>query len=113
MPLLPHGTYNVLFFSFPASCKYFVCGSLCCVLWGWGIGDHLLKNCLLSIFCEPDAISPQKCTVIALRKLVVLVCLFETEFLYIAPAVRELALVDLAGIELTEILLPLPSECWD
>ena len=28
-------------------------------------------------------------------------------------AVLELALVDQAGLELTEILLPLPPECWD
>ncbi|EGV96176.1 hypothetical protein I79_005859 [Cricetulus griseus] len=28
-------------------------------------------------------------------------------------AVLELALVDQAGLELTEIRLPLPPECWD
>ena len=38
----------------------------------------------------------------------------ETGFLcVIALAVLELALVDQAGLELTEILLPLPPECWD
>ena len=28
-------------------------------------------------------------------------------------AVLELALVEQAGLELTEIYLPLPPECWD
>ncbi|CAO2599084.1 hypothetical protein LEMLEM_LOCUS9700, partial [Lemmus lemmus] len=44
-------------------------------------------------------------------------CLFfETEFLKKLVAlepVLELALVDQAGLELTEIRLPLPPECWD
>ena len=38
---------------------------------------------------------------------------FETRFLYVtALAVLELAFVDQAGFELTEICLPLPPECW-
>ena len=40
------------------------------------------------------------------------VCLFERAFLCL-EAVLELALVDQAGLELTEIQLPLPPECWD
>ena len=39
---------------------------------------------------------------------------FKTEFLFlIVLAVLELALVDQAGLELTEILLPLPPKCLD
>ena len=38
---------------------------------------------------------------------------FETEFLcVIALTDLELVLVDQAGLELTEIGLPLPPECW-
>ena len=39
---------------------------------------------------------------------------FETGFLrsFLVP-VLELALVDQAGLELTEICLSLPPECWD
>ena len=39
---------------------------------------------------------------------------FETGFLcrFLVP-VLELALLDLAGLELTEIRLPLPPDCWD
>ena len=38
--------------------------------------------------------------------------LSQTCFLYVAPAVLKLS-VDQAGLELTEIHLPLPPECWD
>ena len=39
---------------------------------------------------------------------------FETGFLCVtAPDALELALVDQPGLELTEIPLPLPPECWD
>ena len=39
---------------------------------------------------------------------------FETGFFCVAlEPVLELALVDQAGLELTEICLPLPPECWD
>ena len=44
------------------------------------------------------------------------VCLFvfETKFLCVAAlAVLKLALKDQAGLEFTEILLPLSSKCWD
>ena len=43
----------------------------------------------------------------------ILFCFVETGFLSVAlvPAV-ELALVDQAGLKLTEIWLPLPPECW-
>ena len=43
----------------------------------------------------------------------VLFSFFETGFLCVALAVLELALVDQAGLELTEICLPLPSKGWD
>ena len=36
---------------------------------------------------------------------------FKTGFLCVALAVLELALVDEAGLELTEIHLPLPPDC--
>ena len=40
--------------------------------------------------------------------------IFEAGFLCVtALAVFELALVDQAGLELTEICLPLPPECWN
>ena len=40
--------------------------------------------------------------------------LFEIGLLCVtALAVLELALVDQAGLEHTEILLPLPAKCWD
>ena len=42
-----------------------------------------------------------------------LVLFFETGFLCVALTVQELALVDQAGLELTEIQLPLTLECWD
>ena len=39
---------------------------------------------------------------------------FETGFLCVAlEPVLELAIVDQAGLELREIHLPLPPECWD
>ena len=41
---------------------------------------------------------------------------FEAGFLYretVLEPVLELALVDQAGLELTEMHLPLPPECWD
>ena len=38
---------------------------------------------------------------------------FETGFLWALEPVLELALVEHAGLELTEIHLPLPPECWD
>ena len=42
------------------------------------------------------------------------VCLLETGFLSLTVlAVLEIAFVDQAGLELTEIHLPLPPECWD
>ena len=46
------------------------------------------------------------------------VCLFlflflETGFCVALKPVLELALVEQAGLELTEICLPLPPECWD
>ena len=34
-------------------------------------------------------------------------------FSVVLEPVLELALVDQAGLELTEICLPLPPECWD
>ncbi|KAM7319942.1 hypothetical protein ACRRTK_020385 [Alexandromys fortis] len=40
-------------------------------------------------------------------------CVYRQRFLYGFGAVLELALVDQAGLELTEIHLPLPPECWD
>ena len=41
------------------------------------------------------------------------ICLLETGFLYVAlEAVLEIALVDQAGLKLTEICLSLPSKCW-
>ena len=41
-------------------------------------------------------------------------CCFETGFLCVtALTVLELALVDQAVLELTEICLPLPPKCWD
>ena len=49
---------------------------------------------------------------LALRICCCCCCCFETEFLCIAlEPVLELALVNKAGLELTEILLPLPPEC--
>ena len=50
--------------------------------------------------------------------LLVLFCfalLFNTGFLCVALAVLELrtGTVDQVGLELTEICLPLPPECWD
>lgn len=38
---------------------------------------------------------------------------FETLFLCSFGTYLELALVDLVGLELTEICLPLSPECWD
>ena len=38
---------------------------------------------------------------------------FETGFSVAVEPFLELALVDQAGLELTEIRLPLPPECWD
>ena len=34
-------------------------------------------------------------------------------FFVVLEPVLELALVDQSGLELTEICLPLPPECWD
>ena len=44
----------------------------------------------------------------------VLFLVFETQFLCVtALAILDLALVDQAGFEFTEIRLPLLPECWD
>ena len=45
--------------------------------------------------------------------LVFLVLFFETGFSVALVPVLELAFVDQAGLELTEIRLPLSPECWD
>ena len=44
---------------------------------------------------------------------VCLFCFSKKGFLCVALAVLEVALVDQAGLELTEIRLSLPPECWD
>ena len=41
------------------------------------------------------------------------VCFLRQGFSIALEAVLELILVDQAGLELTEIGLPLPPECWD
>ena len=43
---------------------------------------------------------------------IVSACLFEKEFLYIVLVFLKLINVNQTVLELREILLPLPSECW-
>ena len=70
-----------------------------------------LQDYSLAMNHQPQPDGPKLCSWLFLFCFVLF---FETGFLRVtALAVLELALVDQAGLRLTEICLPLPPKCWD
>ena len=65
--------------------------------WGSNLGPHVYRLKYLPI--------PESCFLF--------VCFWRQDFFMVLEPVLEVALVDQAGLELTEICLPLCPESWD